>query len=198
MNVNLARFVMLAVASLLVTNLSAAQGPPVQELSYSFSLPDQVGKTVKLDDFRGKIVVMEWLNPECPFVKRHGEAGTMKRLAEKYARQGVVWLGINSTHFQDQVDNRAWIAKSKLTYPVLTDADGKVGKAYGAKTTPFMTVIDAHGKIAYQGAIDDDADGEKEGAALNYVDQALTQLLGGAAVSMAQVKSYGCAVKYAS
>lgn len=181
---------------------AAAPGAPADadagapgSVAPAFALPDQDGKTVRLADFAGKIVVLEWTNYECPYVKHHGAQGTMKTLAEKYRERGVVWLAINSTKHATREKNREWRAQNKLPYPVLEDFEGTTGKAYGAKTTPHMFVIDAAGKIAYAGAIDDDArlDGKPT---VNYVEQALAELTAGKAVSVAKTNPYGCSVKY--
>ena len=160
-----------------------------------FSLEDQEGKQVGLTDFAGKIVVMEWINPDCPFVQRHYEAKTMADLARKYKRKGVIWLAINSTHYMNQQTNKDWASKYRLQYSILDDHTGKVGRLYGAKTTPHMFIIDQGGKVVYRGAIDDDPSGSKD-KPLNYVDQALGELVGGKAVSVSESKSYGCSVKY--
>lgn len=187
-----------SVFTLIFTLPIAKASPNPSMTAPSFSLPDENGKLVNLSDFAGKTVVLEWLNPSCPFVKRHGNLGTMKHLAQKYADSEVVWLGVNSTHFMGAADNREWISKHELPYHVLADNQGTVGKAYGAKTTPFMVVIDKESKIAYRGAIDNDPDGELGESAVNYVDQALTALTSGKHVLQAETKSYGCSVKYAS
>lgn len=163
----------------------------------AFTLPDQDGKAHSLADYAGKIVVLEWTNYECPFVKYHGEKGTMKALAEKYAGQGVVWLAINSTKHATREKDREWIAQHELPYPVLEDFDGTVGKAYGAKTTPHMFVIAPDGAIAYDGAIDDDNRIAGK-ATVNHVEQALAALAAGQKVATARTAPYGCSVKYKS
>ena len=163
----------------------------------AFTLADQDGKQVSLADFAGKVVVLEWINWECPFVKRHHQAGTMKKLAAAYAPKGVVWLGVNSTKHHDAKVNRKGIVTYKLPYPVLDDHAGKTGRLYAAKTTPHMFIIAKTGAIAYQGAIDDDPRGRKKGKAANYVAGALDNLLAGRAVSTPKTKPYGCSVKYA-
>lgn len=173
----------------------AAEAGAPGSVAPAFALPDQDGKIVRLADFAGKIVVLEWTNDECPYVKHHGAQGTMKALAEEYRERGVVWLAVNSTKHATREKNRGWIAQNKLPYPVLEDFEGTTGKAYGAKTTPHMFVIDAAGKIAYAGAIDDDARlGGKP--TVNYVEQALAELTAGKPVSTARTNPYGCSVKY--
>ena len=138
-----------------------------------FTLTDQKGDAVKLSDFKGRVVVLEWTSPDCPFVQRHYKAGTMAGLAKTYADKGVVWLAIDSTYYMNRENDAAWAEKQQIAYPVLGDHDGKVGKAYGAKTTLHMFVIDAKGNIVYQGAIDNDPSGEKKEGVTNYVAQAL-------------------------
>ncbi len=164
-----------------------------------FALQTFDGKTINLADYRGKTVVLEWINLECPFVKHHYEkAGTMIDLAKKYKDQNVVWLAINGTSHTTPAPNKAFAAKYNLPYPLLDDRSGKVGRAYGARTTPHMFVITPTGGIAYDGAIDNSPlgktlTGQKP---VNYVDKALTELLVGKEVSTRSTKSYGCSVKY--
>jgi len=162
----------------------------------SFTLEDQTGKKVSLSDFAGKIVVLEWLNQDCPFVQRHYRAKTMLRLAETYKSQGVVWLAINTTRYMDKETNKKWISDHQLFYPILDDHLGQVGRLYGAKTTPHMYIIDKSGKLVYQGGIDDDPSGSKRENAVNYVEKALDEILDGKPVSVSQTKPYGCTVKY--
>lgn len=183
--------------------VAAAGAPAVEPASATigapapaFTLPDAAGQPVKLSDFAGKVVVLEWVNPDCPFVKRHADAGTMRSLAQKYQGK-VVWLGINSTNYMDSAANAKWIAERSLPYPVLDDHTGAVGHAYNAKTTPHMYVIDTTGKLVYAGAIDDDNAGTKGASAVNYVDAALAEVTAGKPVSIAETKPYGCSVKYA-
>jgi peroxiredoxin len=161
----------------------------------AFSLVDQNGKTHTLADYSGKTVVLEWTNPGCPFVVRHYEAGTMKRVAESAAKDDVVWLAVNSSHFTEGKESTEWAKKHGHTFLTLHDADGKVGKAYGAVTTPHMYVVDAQGLVAYEGAIDSDA-WVKDAKATNYVVSALADLKAKRAVAKSHVKPYGCSVKY--
>jgi peroxiredoxin len=164
----------------------------------AFALEDQNGKKVSLSDYAGKIVVLEWVNPDCPFVQRHYKAKTMITLAEKYKAKDVVWLAINTTQYMNKDTNKQWISQHQLSYPILDDHLGQVGKLYGAKTTPHMFIIDKSGKLVYAGGIDDDPRGSKQGSAVNYVDRALEELLAGKPVSVSQTKPYGCSVKYAN
>jgi peroxiredoxin len=165
-----------------------------------FALQTFDGKTVNLADYRGKTVVLEWLNFECPFVQHHyDKAKTMVGLANKYKDKGVVWLAINSTSHTKPADNTAFAAKQKLPYPLLDDRSGKVGRAYGAKSTPHIFIINAAGAIAYEGAIDNSPLGKTPAGQkpVNYVDKALTELVAGKEVSTPGTKPYGCSVKYA-
>lgn len=163
-----------------------------------FTLKNYDGKEVSLSDYAGKIVVLEWFNYECPFVVYHYEKPkTMAGLADKYKDKDVVWLAVNSTKHLKTEKNRAFAEEHKLGYPILDDRAGKVGRAYGAKTTPHMFIIDAKGKIVYDGGIDNSPMGRKKEDAVNYVDKALAELTAGKAVSTPKTKPYGCSVKYA-
>jgi len=163
-----------------------------------FTIKSFDGKGMSLSEYKGKIVVLEWFNFECPFVKYHYDTvSTMVELADKYKDKNVVWFAINSTSHATPEANREFAQKHKLPYPMLDDRDGKVGRAYGAKTTPHMFVIDAEGNIAYQGAIDNSPMGRIKEGAINYVDNALAELVDGKTVSVAESKPYGCSVKYA-
>ena len=166
-------------------------------LAPSFTLKNQTESEINLEDYRGKTVVLEWVNPDCPFVKRHYEAGTMKTLAEKYADQDVVWIAVNSTKSFDISKNADFVKAEELSYDVLDDSKGKVGRKYEATNTPHMFVIDKEGKLAYRGAIDDDPRGGKDDVT-NYVAAALDSLTKGEKVKVSETKAYGCSVKYAS
>lgn len=164
-----------------------------------FTLSSFDGKTVSLSDYRGKTVVLEWLNFECPFVKYHyGSPKTMIKLANKYKNNNVVWLAINSTNHTTPEANKEFAQEQKLPYPILDDRSGKVGRAYGAKTTPHMYIISPRGRIVYEGGIDNSPNGRiPPGQELtNYVDKALAELTAGRAVSTPKSNPYGCTVKY--
>lgn len=163
-----------------------------------FGLLDHNGKEIKLSDYKGKIVVLEWVNYDCPFVKAHYKSGTMVNLANQYANKGVIWLSINSTKYADIESNKAWALKYKLPFGVLDDHLGKVGRSYGAQTTPHMFVIDPKGEIVYDGAIDNAPLGRKVDEYVNYVDKALDELSMGQKISVPETKAYGCSVKYAN
>jgi peroxiredoxin len=180
----------------------------VGEQAPSFMLKDTEGKTHVLSDYLadGKIVVLEWFNPMCPFVVKHHEAqDTMAALAKKYDDE-VVWLAVNSGHEGHPtyaMNPRVMKATEKwdLSYPVLVDETGKVGKMYGAKTTPHMFIIDSEGVLRYAGGIDNHraAQAPKSGDEVtNYVDAALQQIIAGETVTVSEAKAYGCSVKYAN
>ncbi len=172
------------------------QAPP-------FSLTSIHGQNISLDQLKGKYVVLEWINHGCPFVRKQYDAGNMQRFQEKWTQQNVVWLSICSSAKGKEgfMGTEEWVRvsdqkKSKAT-DVLIDSDGKIGKAYGAKTTPHMFVIDPKGTLIYQGAFDSFKDFKDDLMQLdNYVDQALTEAMANKEVSVAQTKSYGCSVKY--
>ena len=187
--------VCMAVLSLAVPAV-AGDGVAVGSAAPDFTLQDTAGNKVGLSEFEGKVVVLEWLNPDCPYVKRHYKAGTMKTLATTYGEKDVVWLTINSTHYMDAEANAEFKAANKLPYPILVDQDGTVGHLYGAMTTPHMYIIASDGSLAYMGAIDDDPRGSSD-SANNYVSAALDEILAGKAVSAPETKPYGCSVKYA-
>ena len=169
----------------------AAVGQPAPD----FALADEQGARHALVDDRGKIVVLEWTNSQCPFCQRHARAGTMKGLAQRYSGK-VVWLAVNSSHFNTPADSQAWTKANGLPFPTLQDTDGTVGRLYGAKTTPHMFVIDAAGVLRYRGAIDDDPRGTSA-KPTNYVAQAIDALLAGESPKFVNTNPYGCSVKYA-
>jgi len=167
-----------------------------------FTLKDTDGKEHKLSDYtkQGKIVVLEWFNSGCPFIKLHHEKQTtVADLYKDFKDKNVVFIAINSTNsghpdFGKDADAKT---KWKMEFAILGDSDGKVGHAYGAKTTPHMFVIDKHGMLAYQGAMDNDPRMEKKGAEkVNYVRAALNDLTAGKKVATPEIKPYGCSVKY--
>lgn len=168
----------------------AVVGQPAPE----FTLVDEAGNTHTLSQYRGRIVVLEWTNPECPFIERHYNANTIENIATAYP-ETVQVLSINSTHDNTAEESQAWKAAQGFAYPTLLDADGTVGHLYGARTTPHMFVIDTEGVLQYAGAIDDDPRGNSD-APNNYVTAAIDALLAGNAPSSTSTTPYGCTVKY--
>ena len=181
---------------------AAAVGQPAPD----FALPDLQDKTLKLADFRGKYVVLEWVNPDCPFVRKHYNSANVPNLQKDAAAKNVAWLSINSTHpghpeFKTPADMKAWLAaKNGAPQTVLFDREGKTGHAYNAKTTPHMYVIDPAGKLIYAGGIDDKRSTSIEDLkiAKNFVRAALDEALAGKPVSVATSQPYGCSIKYSS
>ncbi len=163
----------------------------------AFTLKDESGKEHSLAQYKGKIVVLEWTNPECPFVKRHYESDTMATTLKGFDAKKVVWLAVDSTAHNTPAKSAEWKKAEGFTYPVLQDASGTVGKAYGAKTTPHMYVIDEKGVLRYAGAIDDDPRG-KSATPVNHVKTTVNALLSGKPVPSATTEPYGCSVKYKS
>lgn len=180
--------------------LGARVGAPAPD----FELADLDGQRVKLSSFRGKVVVLEWFNPQCPFVKASHSKGSLVDTAARHQKNGVVWLAINSGAPGKQghgvETNREGRQQFKLTHPILLDESGDVGHAYGAAHTPHMYVIDQRGILMYRGAIDNSPDGEGEsapgGKLVNYVDAALADVAAGRPVAVAETEAYGCSVKY--
>jgi peroxiredoxin len=186
------------------TALFAADSPAVGTTAPDFSLTDSKGKTQTVSQYKGKYVVLEWFNPECPFVKKHYGSGNMQKLQEEFTAKGVVWLSVDSSApglegylTAEQAEKKIAEWKTKQTALVL-DPDGKAGRSYGAKNTPHMFVINPEGKIVYEGAIDSKATPNPSDIAssTNYVKVALEESMGGKTVSTANTKPYGCSVKY--
>lgn len=171
----------------------------------AFTLGDLSGKPVALADFRGRYVVLEWTNPSCPFVRKHYGSGNMQLLQKRYTADKVVWLTINSTaaahpEFLKPGEQAAWLEQQGAApTAAMLDPEGKVGRAYGARTTPHMYVIDPAGTLIYAGAIDDkrSANPADVKTAKNYVAQALAEVRAGKPLTVAATPAYGCSVKYA-
>lgn len=183
----------------------AAAGVKTGEAAPDFVLVNQNGESVKLSDLKGKTVVLEWINFDCPFVKKFYAGGEMQRLQKAAAADGVVWLSINSSapgkqgNFDPESLKARMAKEGALPAHYLQDSEGLVGRRYAAKTTPHMFVIDAEGTLVYQGAIDSirsvkAADIPK---ATNHVVAALEALKAGKPVAQGKTKPYGCSVKYA-
>jgi peroxiredoxin len=196
------KIALMLVGVLLGAPLAGAVEPGA--MAPAFSLPSSSGGMVSLEQHKGKIVVLEWLNHDCPFVKKHYGAGNMQALQKEFTGKGIVWLSIISSAKGKQghaTAEQAEAARKKVgsaATSVLLDESGKVGKSYGAKTTPHMFIVNQEGRVVYQGAIDDNSSANPDTikGAKNYVRMALDALLGGKAVAEGSTQPYGCSVKY--
>ena len=184
--------------------LPAQAAPQVGQPAPDFTLKDAAGKTVRLSDYRGKHVVLEWTNPGCPYVRKHYDSGNMPATQKEAVGKGVVWLAINSTErasyeYMEPAKVLAWQQERKAQpSAVLADEEGVAGKAYGARTTPHMYIVDPQGKLVYAGGIDSIPSSNPEDIkkAVNYVRQGLNEALSGKPISQAATRPYGCSVKY--
>lgn len=178
--------------------------PAVGKPAPTFSLKDWDGKTRKLSDYKGKIVVLEWFNHGCPFVKKHYDSNNMQDLQKTYTGKGVVWLSVCSSaegkqgYGSPEEHKKAFKEKGAAPTAVLIDSEGTVGRQYDAKTTPAMYVIDGKGVLVYAGAIDDNRTPDKGAAktAKNFVAAALNETIAKKPVAISSTKSYGCSIKY--
>lgn len=182
---------------------AAPAASPVGQRAPDFALKDLSGKEVKLSSYVGKTVVIEWFNPDCPFVKyAHGQGGPLASQPARAMGEGVVWLAVNSGSPGKQgtglEHNREAAKGYGMTYPVLLDESGSTGRSYGALTTPHMFVVDPAGNLVYGGALDNAPQGNASGPVINYVDAALGDLKAGRPVATRTTKAYGCGVKYGS
>ena len=193
-----------SILALLVATGTAVAAPQVGQPAPEFTLTDSNGQSHKLSDFKGKFVVLEWLNHGCPFVVKHYESGNMQNLQKEYTGKDVVWLSIVSSapgkqgHMSPEETNKAKAEKGSAATAVLLDEDGTVGKLYDAKVTPELYVINPAGVLVYSGAIDDkkSTDPADVAGAKNYVKQALDEAMAGKPVSEPSTTAYGCSVKY--
>ncbi len=191
-------FTLALIAGLTAAGVASAQvavGQPVP----SFTATDSTGKRVSLADYKGKYVVLEWINLDCPFTKKHYATGNMAATQKIAAAKGAAWLSINTSAKGDGAKDVAeWVKEKNATPTAVLQDSGKIGKAYGAKTTPHMYIIDPAGKLAYVGAIDSMATSSADDIpkSVNYVTQALNEATAGKPISMAATKPYGCSVKY--
>jgi hypothetical protein len=192
-----------ALGAACVLALGAARATP-GAAAPDFAVPDATGKTVKLSDFRGKYVVLEWTNPECPFVRSHYDPKTMQSLQKSWGSRDVVWLAINSTseqhpEYKTGAEMTAWMsAQGGSPAHVLIDGTSATGRLYAAKTTPQMVVVDPSGKVIYEGAADAkrSANPASHKADESYVQAALAEAKAGKPVTVASTTPYGCSVKY--
>ena len=198
----LLRRTLIATAALVALGAQAAAtvGQPAPD----FTLKDTSGKTVRLSDFKGKHVVLEWTNPGCPFVRKHYDSGNMPATQKESTTKGVVWLAINSTETEsaDYLEPKklvAWMTERKSApSAVLMDEEGTVGKAYGARTTPHMYIVNPQGQLIYAGGIDSipSARAADIAKATNYVKAGLNEALAGKSLTAATTQPYGCTIKY--
>ena len=198
--------ILITASSFIATTLLALDPPPVGSVAPDFSLTDAKGKTHSLTDYKGKYIVLEWFNPECPFVKKHYGGGNMQKLQKEFTDKGVIWLTIDSNAPEtegnlspDQAEKIMSGWKTQQT-ALLLDPEGKAGRAYGSKNTPNMVIINPEGKIVYEGAIDSKATPNPADipSSTNYVKAALDESLAGKPVSKPTTRPYGCSVKYKS
>ena len=196
----------LAVALAAALPLTAIAAPTVGQPAPTFSGTDMHGKKVSLADLKGKYVVLEWHNQGCPFVVKHYESGNMQKLQKELTGQGAAWITVISSAPGKQghvtaAEEEAYLkAQNATPTDVVFDEDGKIGQAYGAKTTPHMFVIDDKGTLVYAGAIDDKASTDKAdvAGATNYVQAAYTEAKAGQPVKTPSTAPYGCSVKYSN
>jgi peroxiredoxin len=169
-----------------------------------FTLTDVNSQSHHLADYKGKFVVLEWFNYDCPFVKKHYSTGNMQSLQKSYTGKGVIWFSINSSapgkqgNYPPEEMKKMSGDRSVASTAILLDPDGTVGKMYGAKTTPHLFIVNPEGKLVYRGAIDDrpSTDPEEVKGAVNYVQKALDEAMSGSPVTTPETDSYGCSVKY--
>jgi peroxiredoxin len=199
------RTLLMTVGVLVTTGGISLAEVQVGKQAPDFTLTDTNGKTHHLSDYKGKYIVLEWYQPDCPFVRKHYNSGNMQALQKEYAAKGVVWLSIDSSaagqegNYPSAELNQIATKSGAVRTALLLDADGKVGHIYGAKTTPDMYIINPQGVLVYQGAIDDkpSTDLADVKTAKNYVKSALNAVMGGQTVATASTRPYGCSVKYA-
>jgi hypothetical protein len=183
-----------------VLSYATEPGKPAPALS----LADLDGKSLALSDLKGKWIALEWTNPECPFVKKHYDSGNMQSTQQHAAKNNIVWIQINSTNpshpeYKTPTQMKAWNAEKKAAPAHATlDQQGRTGKAYGAKTTPQIVLINPQGVVVYNGAIDSvrSANPADIAGATNYVKQAISEIAAGKPISQASTRPYGCSIKY--
>jgi len=199
------------VAAIVLVSLAAAPELGAQEAQAqigehapAFTLPDTYGDEHSLPDYEGEWVVLEWLNYDCPFVRKHYDSGNMPSLQETYGSKGVIWFAVVSSapgkqgYFAPDEMNRRSEQAGSVAKAVLLDPEGTVGRLYGARTTPQMVLIDPAGTVLYNGAIDDKPSARIETieGAHNYLVAAIEEAMAGKPVSVPTSQPYGCSVKY--
>ena len=179
---------------------AATVGQPAPDIT----LKDTTGKTVRLSDFKGKHVVLEWTNPGCPFVRKHYDSGNMPATQKDAASKNVVWLAVNSTEkasgdYLEPAKLTSWL-KERQSVPtaILMDEEGTAGRAYGARTTPHMYIVNPQGQLIYAGGIDSIASAKADDIprATNYVKTGLAEALAGKRLTASTTRPYGCSIKY--
>ena len=206
LNFKLTAATLAAFAALAPMATSASATAAVGQPAPAFSVSDTSGKTVTLADFKGKHVVLEWVNPGCPFVVKHYSSANMQGTQKEATAKGVVWLAVSSTapdatDYKKPADLANWMQNQKAAATAtLMDDNGKVGKAYGARTTPHMYIINPAGTLVYAGGIDDKPTSKASDipTSRNHVKAALAETLAGKPVTQASTQPYGCSVKYSS
>lgn len=194
----------LCVGASLLLAVPASQAAVPGQPAPDFTLKDTRGKTVRLSDFRGRHVVLEWTNPGCPFVRKHYDSGNMQALQKEAAARNVVWLTLNATDpahgdYLAPAQLARWMDEQQAApTATLMDEDGLAGRAYGARVTPHMYLIDPQGRLAYAGGIDSIASARAEDIprATNYVRAGLDEALAGRPLSRTTTPPYGCTIKY--
>ena len=194
----------IGVAGLIVAGAALA-APSVQQPAPDFTAVDSNGQSHSLSDYRGKTVILEWTNHDCPYVRKHYETGNMQALQKDTAEDGVVWLSVISSapgtqgYVKAPEANRLTETRDAAPSAVLLDPEGTVGKMYAARTTPHMYIVDPEGTLVYMGGIDDKPTSRHSSVedAKNYVRQALAEMRAGQPISEASTRPYGCSVKYA-
>lgn len=192
-------------ASFFIANF-AYSAAEIGQKAPDFSAVDVTGKTHRLSDYQGRHVVLEWVNPGCPFVQKHYNSGNMPATQKEALAKGVVWLAISTT----EPGHADWLPPARLdgwmktrgsaTTATLMDEDGVIGKAYGARTTPHLYIVNPLGQLVYAGGIDSIPSAKMDDikTATNYVRQTVGELLAGKPVSQASTRAYGCSIKYKS
>lgn len=201
---NVKTSVILALSIALAQPLPALAAAAVGRTAPEFSLPDTAGRQHTLTDYRGKYVVLEWVNPSCPFVMKHYSSGNMQATQLSATAAGAVWLAVNSTaasssEYRPPAAMEDWMkTQQAAASATLMDPAGELGRAYGARTTPHMYIIDPQGTLIYAGAIDSKPSARIEDIAVatNYVKTGLGQAMAGQPLSTASTRAYGCSVKY--
>jgi peroxiredoxin len=204
MNYQMAKAFILGIVASVGFAVGAQGEPAMGQSAKYFEARGSDGKEYRFSDYAGKFVVLQWYNKDCPFIHKHYDSGNMQKLQDAYAKKGVIWFEVASSAPRQQgyttpaeaQENRAKVGSK--AFATLLDPEGKIGRLYGAKTTPHMFIIDPQGILIYHGAIDDrnSADPADIAGAKNYVAAALDEALAGKPVTVSSTHPYGCSVKY--